>query len=189
MSICATEVSFEAFRDDVLQVVHCFTERGVKLVRSKSAVLHPGVSADIYVDGVHCGYFGKIHPQVASNFDIEVDCMYCELFLDRLSSVEHSEIQFKPFAKYPSISRDFAFVCAEEVAVQDILDEFLALPLVESASLFDVYRSEQLGAENKSLAVNVVFRDRNKTLQDSDIEKQIGKVLKAVKDKYGAVLR
>lgn len=189
LSICATEVSFESFRADVLQVVHCFAEREVKLVRSKSAVLHPGVSADIYVGGMHCGYFGKLHPQVAGNFDIEVDCMYCELFLDKLSAVKRGEIQFKAFAKYPSISRDFAFVCAEDVAAQDILDEFLALPLVERASLFDIYRSEQLGAGNKSLAVNVVFRDKNRTLQDSDIEKQIGKALKAVKDKYGAVLR
>lgn len=189
LSICSTNVSFEEFRADVLQVINCFTDCNVKLSRSDCAVLHPGISANIAVDGVLCGYFGKIHPQVTDNFDIQADCMYAELYLDRLLKVKRSEIKFEPFAKYPSITRDFAFVCSEDVAVQDVLDEFLALSLVESASLFDVYRGEQIGANNKSVAINVVFRDKNKTLQDSDIEKQVSKVLKAIQTKYGAVLR
>lgn len=189
LSMCVTSVSFDNFRADVLQAVHCFADGGVKLVRSTSSVLHPGISADIYINGTHCGYFGKIHPQVAANFDIETDCMYAELYLDKLLGFARGEIRFEPFAKYPSITRDFAFVCDEEIAAQDILDEFLTLSLVESARLFDVYRSEQLGAHNKSLAVSVIFRDKNKTLQDSDIEKQVGKALKSIKDKYNAVLR
>ena len=63
------------------------------------------------------------------------------------------------------------------------------LSLVENATLFDVYRGEQLGANKKSLAISVVFRDKNKTLQDADIEKQVGKALKNIKEKYNAVLR
>ncbi|MCM1195213.1 MAG: phenylalanine--tRNA ligase subunit beta, partial [Firmicutes bacterium] len=83
ISVCATETSFEAFRDDVLQVIHCFVDNGVKLVRSQTdGLLHPGISADVYVNGINCGYFGKIHPKVAANFDIDVDCMYAELYLD-----------------------------------------------------------------------------------------------------------
>lgn len=189
LSVCATNVTFEDFRRDILQVVHCFAENEIKLVRSKSGVLHPGIAADIIVSGEHCGYFGKIHPQVADNFDIEVDCMYAELFLDKLMQLKRNEIKFEAFAKYPSVTRDFAFVCSEDVAAQDILDEFLSLSLVETASLFDVYRSEQLGLENKSLAISVVFRDKNKTLQDSDVEKQVGRALKNIKEKYNAVLR
>lgn len=189
LSVCATDIQFESFRDDILQIVHCFVDGGVKLVRSQKDVLHPGISADIFVNETYCGYFGKIHPQVAANFDIEVDCMYAELYLDELTGLRRNEIRFEPFAKYPSIMRDFAFVCDEEIAAQDILNEFLLLPLVENAHLFDVYRGEQLGSGNKSLAVSVLFRDKNKTLQDSDIEKQIGKALKNIKDKYNAVLR
>lgn len=197
LSVCATDVSFESFRDDILQIVHYFANDKVKLARSSSAVLHPGVSADIIVDGIFCGYFGKIHPQVAENFEIKCGCMYAELYIDKLTEIKDrraegkhgNEIVFKPFAKFPSITRDFAFVCDEEVAAQDILDEFLALSLVENAKLFDVYRSEQLGANKKSLAVSIEFRDNNKTLQDADIEKQVGKALRNIKEKYDANLR
>ena len=99
------------------------------------------------------------------------------------------DIRYQPFAKFPSVSRDFAFLCDEDVPAQNILDEFMNLPLTESVELFDVYRDDKLGAGKKSLAITAVFRDKNKTLQDADIEKQCNKALRVIKEKYGVVLR
>ncbi|MBQ8434141.1 MAG: phenylalanine--tRNA ligase subunit beta [Clostridia bacterium] len=189
VSICATEVSFESFRDDVLQVVYAFTNSGVSLVRAESDCLHPGICANILIDGENCGVFGKLHPQVANNFDIQVDCYYAELCVDKLLAHKRGAIKFNAISKFPSVTRDFAFVCDEDVAVQNILDEFLCLPLVESATLFDVYRGEQLGQNKKSIAISVVFTDATKTLQDKEIEKQSGKALRSIQEKYGIVLR
>ena len=189
VSICATEVTFDSFRSDILQVVRGITDGKIKLVRSSVDLLHPGVSADVFVEGNDVGHFGKLHPQIAANFDIDVDCWYAELYLDKLLELARGEIKYQNFAKFPSVSRDFAFLCDEEVAAQDVLDEFLNLHLVESAELFDVYRGEKLGNGKKSLAITVVFRDRNKTLQDTDIEKQSGRALHALKEKYNVVLR
>lgn len=189
ISICATDVLFESFRDDVLQVIYSITDNTPKLARSNSDILHPGISADIIFDDASIGCFGKIHPQIATNFDIDVDCMYAEINLDALLNYRRGEINYKPFGRFPSVTRDFAFVCDEDVAAQDILDEFKRLPLVESAELFDVYRGSQLGHGKKSLAVSVVFKDNNKTLQDADIEKQGGKAIRAISEKYGATLR
>lgn len=189
ISICATEVMFDDFRSDVLQAVRCITDGQIKLTRSQVDLLHPGISADVIIEGIDVGHFGKIHPQIAANFDIEVDCWYAELYLDKLLEFARGEIRYQTFAKFPSVSRDFAFLCDEDVAAQDVLDEFLSLPLVESAELFDVYRGEKLGKGKKSLAITVVFRDRNKTLQDTDIEKQSGRALRALKEKYNVVLR
>lgn len=187
--IAATEVTFDCFRDDVLQVVYAFADKNVKITRCKSDVLHPGIAAEIFVDGVSVGCFGKVHPQICENFAIEVDCYIAELYLDKLIEVKRGELEFVPIARFPSVTRDFALVCDESVAAQDILDEFLALPLAESAELFDVYRGAQLGEGKKSVAVAVSFRDNAKTLQDKDIEKQVGKALKNISDKLGATLR
>lgn len=190
VSVCAVGTDFDSFRNDVLQVVYAFLNDGVKLSRTvKSGLLHPGISADILAGDQNLGSFGKIHPQIAQNFDIDADCYYAELYLDKLLELKRGEIKFSPIAKFPSVTRDFAFVCGEDIAAQDILDVFCALSLVVGAELFDVYRSEQLGAGVKSLAVSVEFRDNNKTLQDKDIEKQVSKALAALKEKYGAVLR
>ncbi len=189
LSVCATETDFDSFRKDILQIVGSVTDGKIKLVRSSCDLLHTGISADIFVDGKNIGHFGKIHPQIASNFDIDVDCWYAELYLDELFRLARGDVRYQPFAKYPSVSRDFAFLCNEDVAVQDILDEFTCLSLVESAELFDIYRDEKLGEGKKSVAITVVFRDRNKTLQDSDIEKQCAKALKSLREKYNVVLR
>lgn len=189
LSVAATETSFEDFRNAVLQVVYAFVDGGVKLVRSNDQLFHPGISADVYVNDVFCGSFGKIHPQIAQNFEITADCYFAELRLEQIFAQKRGEIKFEAFGKFPSISRDFALVAAEDIAAQDVLNEFLALPYVRNATLFDVYRGEQVGAGNKSLAISVEFRANNKTLQDSDIEKLVGKALKKIQEKYGAVLR
>ena len=189
ISVAATDTTFEAFRDDVLQVVYAFADKNVKINRCQSDVLHPGISAEIFVNGASVGTFGKVHPQICENFETENNVFYAELYLDKLIAEKRGEIQFAQIARFPSVTRDFALVCDEAVAAQNVLDEFLALPLVESANLFDVYRSAQLGAGKKSIAIAVAFRDNNKTLQDADIEKQVGKALKNIADKYNAVLR
>ncbi|MCH5153409.1 MAG: phenylalanine--tRNA ligase subunit beta [Clostridiales bacterium] len=189
LSICATEVSFDDFRADVLQVVRNLTAGKVRLERANTELLHPGISADVFVNDIEVGHFGKLHPQVAANFDIDVDCMFAELNLDKLLTNARGDVKYQTFAKFPSVSRDFAFLCDEDTPAQAVLDEFLNIYMVESAELFDVYRDEKLGAGKKSLAITVVFRDRKKTLQDADIEKQSGRALKSLKDKYGVTLR
>jgi len=190
VSVCATEVGFDEFRKAVLRLVYAFADGEVKLVRAENSnLLHPGIAAEVLVNGENCGVLGKIHPQIAQNFDIGVDVMFAELDLDRLAAKSHKEIKFENFGKFPSITRDFAFVCDEDVPAQEILNEFLALSQACDAHLFDVYRGSQLGAGKKSLAISVEFRDNNKTLQDADIEKQVGKALVNIKEKYDAVLR
>ncbi|MCM1289112.1 MAG: phenylalanine--tRNA ligase subunit beta [Corallococcus sp.] len=190
VSVCATDIDFDEFRKTVLRLVHAFACGDIKLVRSEnSELLHPGISAEVLINGECCGAFGKIHPQIAKNFGINVEVAYAELDFDKLTANKSEEIKFENFGKFPSISRDFAFVCDESVPAQEILNEFLALSYVCDAHLFDVYRGEQLGADKKSLAISVEFRDNNRTLQDADIEKQVGRALKNIKDKYDATLR
>lgn len=189
LCVAATEVTYDAFSQSVLQAVHAFAKSGIKLVRSQRDILHPGISADILIDGKVCGSMGKIHPQIAKNFDISVDCFVAELTLEDIFEKDNENFRYKPFGKFPSVTRDFAFVADEDVAAQDLLDEFLCLPQVAQASLFDVYRSPQLGEGKKSLAVTVEFKDNNKTLQDEDVAKPVAKALKNIKEKYGAELR
>lgn len=189
LCVAATEVTYDAFSQSVLQAVHAFVKSGIKLVRSQRDILHPGISADILIDGKVCGSMGKIHPQIAKNFDISVDCFVAELTLEDVFEKDNENFRYKPFGKFPSVTRDFAFVADEDVAAQDLLDEFLCLPQVAQASLFDVYRSPQLGEGKKSLAVTVEFKDNNKTLQDEDVAKPVAKALKNIKEKYGAELR
>ncbi|MBU6499726.1 MAG: hypothetical protein KGQ40_14460, partial [Rhodospirillales bacterium] len=61
--------------------------------------------------------------------------------------------------------------------------------LISGVSLFDVYEGDKVEAGRKSLAVEVVFQPRERTLTDAEIEVACAKVVAAVAKATGAVLR
>jgi phenylalanyl-tRNA synthetase beta chain len=189
VTMLRSETDFDTFKEDVLTVVkECID--GVKLVRSSETYLHPNISADIYIADTFVASFGLVHPKVAANFDFNKQVYVADINVDVLLSLGKAPFKFQPLSKFPPVLRDFALVMDESVAAQDILDCIKAnCPLSDSVTLFDVYRSSTLGENKKSLAVSVSFLDRNKTLADSDIEKQIAKCLAVLSANFGAVLR
>ena len=162
----------------------------LRLQRSDCEFLHPGISADLWVEGEKMGFFGEVHPTVADRFGLSEKSYIAQLDFDALYRLKNNIFSFETFAKFPPVDRDFALIMDEDVLAQDVLDEIKnQCPLCEYANLFDTYRSQAIGEGKKSLAINVRFRDKNKTLKDVDIEKQVSICLQVLKDKFGAVLR
>ncbi len=56
-------------------------------------------------------------------------------------------------------------------------------------SLFDVYQGDRLPPGKQSLAIEVVFQPRERTLTDAEIEAASQKVVAAVTKATGATLR
>jgi phenylalanyl-tRNA synthetase beta chain len=181
--------NFDDLRQEVLSVAKVFTSN-IKLERASVPYLHPGISANLLVDGQFAGVFGQIHPKIAKNFGVSDSVFVAEISFDALYQAKQAQPKFVAFAKFPSIERDFALVVDEDVPAQDVLDTIEAVcPLCESATLFDVYRSDALGKGKKSIAISVQFRHKERTLADSDVEKQINRCLKELNTKFNAVLR
>ena len=61
--------------------------------------------------------------------------------------------------------------------------------LISGVSLFDVYQGERLPPGKKSLAIEVVFQPRDRTLTDAEIEIASQKVVGAITKATGAALR
>jgi phenylalanyl-tRNA synthetase beta chain len=87
--------------------------------------------------------------------------------------------------------RDFAFVVAEEVPADAVLRAAKGAErsLIETVSLFDVYRGAAIGEGRKSLAVSVTIQPRERTLTEAEIDAVCRKVVAAVAKATGAVLR
>lgn len=161
------------------------------LERSKKPYLHPNKSADIIYNGVVIGSFGEIHPIVAKNYDIPVSTIYGEIDTEFLANLPEKRNYVKPISKYPIVERDIAVVVDENVTVGDLLNSIKSScgQLYYTASLFDIYRSETLGNNKKSLAFNIKLSHLEKTLTDEEVEQVMKKVLKALTYKFGASLR
>lgn len=182
------------FREFKAVVESALAETGLnyKLICSEEKYLHPGVSAEIVdASGKVFGRFGQIHPLVAKNYDLPKTTMYGELNIDELIGYKDKIFAVKPVSKFPIVERDIAVIVKDEIANADLMAaiESACGKIFYDVKLFDIYRSEALGAGMKSLAYNIKLSDNEKTLTDQEVTDVIGKVLKALKFRYGATLR
>lgn len=192
MAIAVYEKDYDFFDlKGVIEGLLAKTSAKYTLVRSSKKFLHPGVSADIVCNGQIIGSFGKIHPVVGRNYDAPADIVYAEIDTEFLANLEEKKITVKPISKYPIVDRDIAIVVDEKVTTSELLESIKSScgKLYYSSSLFDIYRSQSLGDNKKSMAFNIKLSDLEKTLTDEEVNAVINKVLKALAYKHGAVLR
>ncbi len=150
---------------------------------------HPNICADIMWANKKIGTIGKVHPKVLGKYEISKDCYYFEICLEGLPDKKVKKV--KPPAKFPSSTRDFAFVLNVDIPVGEIIEVIKksAGTLCEDVELFDIYQGEQVGKDEKSIAVKLVFRKTDGTLTQEEVNLQVEKILADMKTKYKAKLR
>ena len=92
---------------------------------------------------------------------------------------------------YPEVRQDLAFVVGEDVPAAALLSAMreAGAPELRAASVFDEYRGEQIGAGQKSLAFRVAFGSVERTLTDEEAAAVRARIVQALADRFGAVLR
>ncbi len=147
--------------------------------------LHPGRKAAIIYGNKTVGYLGEVHPQVLDNYGIGERAYIANIDLPSIMSFVKFEPNFTGIAKFPAVTRDLSMVMKKEVTVGEVeaIIEKNAGKLLESVSLFDVYEGAQIATGYKSAAFSLSFRSKDKTLEDSDINPVMEKILKALTDK------
>ena len=152
---------------------------------------HPGRCAKVTIDGVDVGVMGQVHPLVAKNYGIETEVYCAEINFTKLLALQLPDATYTPLPKYPTVSRDLALVCAEEVTVAQAEEVITAAAgkLLRGVKLFDIYRGVGVPEGKKSMAFSLELRADDRTLTDTDSEAVVTKVLAALKEKLDAALR
>ena len=152
---------------------------------------HPGRCAKVTVGGVDVGVMGQVHPSVAKNYGIETEVYCAEISFTKLLALQLPDATYTPLPKYPSVARDLALICAEEVTVADVENVITAAAgkLLRGVKLFDIYRGVGVPEGKKSMAFSLELRADDRTLTDTDSEGVVTKVLAALKEKLDASLR
>lgn len=144
---------------------------------------HPGRCADIYAGDVKLGTVGELHPAVAEAYDISCRVYCAELNIPKLFEARGEERKYKPLPKYPSTSRDLSLVCDDEVTSDEIIDIIRKnAKHLESVSIFDMYKGEQVPEGKKSLSYKLVLR-KDGSMTDEEADAVVAKVLKALAEK------
>ncbi len=154
--------------------------------------MHPGRTAIITDEkNDEIGYVGEIHPQIASNYEIETKVYFGVLYIDKLVDLANFDISYKSLPKFPTMQRDIAMLVKDEINVKEIEKIIKAKggKLLESVKLFDVYKGEQIEKGYKSVAYSILFRSNEKTLTDEEVNSPMKKILKELEEKLQAQLR
>ncbi len=167
----------------------------LKLSRDVPAWFHPGQSAVVQLGPkTRLGCFGVVHPGVASRLDVAGPVVAFEIYLDALPAPKSKATQRPPLelSDLQAVTRDFAFVVKKDVAAGDVLSAVRGADkkLISGVQVFDVFESaEALGADKKSLAVEVTLQPRDKTLTDDEIDAVAKRVVSAVGKATGGEIR
>jgi phenylalanyl-tRNA synthetase beta chain len=127
------------------------------------ALLAPGASSAVTVDGERVGFFGEPARAVRRLWDLPTDLpvFLAELDLTARARADQPPV-FRPLPRFPGATRDLAFVAPLAVRHEDLVREIGAAgeELLEECRLFDEYTGPPLGLGERSLAFTVVFRAR-----------------------------
>jgi len=138
------------------------------------------------------GSFGIVSPKISHLFDIDTAVYFAEMNWDALvKETEEHKVQFAEISRFPAVSRDLALLIDKEVTFAQI--EKIALKsekkLLKEVTLFDVYEGKNLPEGKKSYAVNFLLQDKEKTLNDKQIDAVMQKIRQNLEKELGAQLR
>ncbi len=147
--------------------------------------LHPARAAEVLCGGEPIGWLGELHPLIEAGDGAHggVSPAAMELDLDALvASAAIRRHDYRDLISFPPLRRDLAVVLPERVAaarVEQAVRESGA-PMLEDMRIFDVYTGPQVGANMRSLALALSFRDPQRTLSDADIDPVWTRILAAL---------
>lgn len=154
--------------------------------------LHPGQSGAWMKGDQRVGMIGRIHPVVASRFDLPSEPILVEIDLHALfDSCESPGLVVHSPSLFPAIRRDFSLTVSRDRTAEELvrLVETSETPFLESFELFDRYLGEQIGAGNQSLAFRLTYRAADRTLTDEEVNAIHQSLLERLNRQLGAVQR
>ncbi|NLC25338.1 MAG: phenylalanine--tRNA ligase subunit beta [Fastidiosipila sp.] len=161
-------------------------ERQLNYLRpEENREFHPGQSANIYLKELKLGSLGTIHPEVLANFDLEINFVILDLYLERFLASARPLDKVKDIPRFPALTRDLAIVAPRDVFAADIADliynkggEYL-----RNVELFDVYSDDKLGENLLSRAYALEFISEERSLSDEEVNPFIEDIVTALEEK------
>lgn len=145
-----------------------------------------------FYDEVEIGIMGEIHPEVAKKYQIKTRVYAAEILFDTICDIANTTKVYEPLPKFPSTSRDIALLVDEKTeagTIEKVIKKAASSKILKDIALFDVYRGKQVDEGKKSVAFTLTYQDNEKTLTDDEVAEVHNRVLDALKEKLGAVLR
>ncbi|NOZ75147.1 MAG: hypothetical protein GXO90_07170, partial [FCB group bacterium] len=112
-------------------------------------------------------------------------------YLDVLAPAIRRPKAYRPINSFPGIERDLNFVIDADQPAGDLekMIRSRAGEWLKSVRIMDVFTHATLGAGKKSVLYRLYFQSHSKTLEDSEVNPIIDKIIKFAEKQFGAKLR
>jgi phenylalanyl-tRNA synthetase beta chain len=135
---------------------------------------------------------GSVGRHELNRFDIRQEVFFADInWQGVLEKIKGNEIRFTPLPNQLPVFRDLAMVVPRTLAFKSVNESIRKINLakLKSVKLFDVFESEKLGADKKSLAINFTFLDDEKTLTDKEIDGMMNRIMLTLEEELKAEIR
>ena len=186
------DVDFYTLKGLIENVLEAVSVNRYDIVKeTENGSYHPGRCANITVGKDVIATIGEVHPAVLENYGIEKRAYLAEVNVTKIVKYSRQNKKYVEVPKFPAVERDIAVIVDEKVEVGQIekIVTKKSKKLLESATLFDIYRDEKIGTNKKSVAYSLIFRDKKKTLSDEEINTAMENIISELEKVLGAELR
>jgi phenylalanyl-tRNA synthetase beta chain len=186
------DVDFFACKGLVESLLSALGISGVRFVEVQDEpMLHATRGAKIMVGDTSLGFFGEASPAAREALDVRGrPCVY-ELDFGSLMAATPELLSYTELPRYPALYRHVAVVVADGIRFGDVKQVVLesGQGKVEEVDLLDDYRGEQVGSGRRSLTVSMVFRSRERTLTDEEVNAVLEGIKGALQTRLAASFR
>lgn len=165
----------------------------LQVSRDAPSYYHPGRSGSLRLGANVVAYFGEVHPALLDGMKADGPVVGFEVFVENIPEAKKkgTALPLVELSPFQPISRDFAFLADAGVEADAFVKAIKSVDrtLIGAVEIFDIYAGKGIEPGKKSVAISVVIQPKAATLTDAEIEGLTQKIIAAVTQKTGAVLR
>lgn len=135
--------------------------------------IHPKNYNKVLCGGKDLGRLGVVHPTVMKKIDKKGICVFAELDVDAMTSLEDKGIRYERVSKFPTVEIDLCFVTGSFLPVAKALHRAHS-PLIRKIALVDRYTDEK---GEKSIAIRLTFVHPERTLTKEEVMEVVNRIV------------
>jgi len=157
--------------------------------------LHPGRTAKLFIEGKDTGYFGEIHPKLILDKTALKKVYLFSINVANLLGASTRKNKWIPIYKQypivPKMERDINFVFSKKFLISEITSQIrkTGKNLLEDVNLLDVFEDTKFGDDHISYTFRLSYRDKDKTLLDSEITSIHSNIISNIEKCFNTKLR
>lgn len=162
----------------------------IRFSGSGPAFLDDRLSSSIMMESDELGFFGELSCETCRVLDIPERVFVLEIDSSEIPA-RFKERGLVGVSRFPPLERDLSLVVPEKTPYQSVeaIIRNTAGEILDELFLFDLYRGGQIPEGRKGLSFRLIFRSKDRTLEDREINSLIESILERLGKELDVVLR